>query len=453
LLTAAAVRGRVRLRAEDLISLAVAAGVAAVLVVRSLGSSNEITNVGARVRSILDTRSGSALTRREIWRSALEMVRDRPVVGHGPDTFRLVYRQYETAAYSRAAGYLSVPDNAHDYPLHLAAGIGVPGLLLLAGVFGWGLASSARTVFARPMGAAGTPAEADDRQSERMVLVGFWCAASAYLVSLLFGLSVVGSTPVLWVFLGALVAPCARELSLTPPRGREVLAVLVLVAGALGILADARFVTADVLNIRSNIQPSAALELRDAERAVRSNPWTSFYRDTAADLRVEEFLTQRDAYLGSGDDATARAAASESYERARTALEDARAYTPTEMDHYSKLASLYSYATFLDPRTLERVIETAQQGLLVAPNSANLRVLAASAYAEKGDFVSAGRLAREATELDPAFSDAFVLLGQIYAAQNDSAAARTALDQALALDPNNAKARQVLQSLTATSTP
>jgi cytochrome c-type biogenesis protein CcmH/NrfG len=123
------------------------------------------------------------------------------------------------------------------------------------------------------------------------------------------------------------------------------------------------------------------------------------------------------------------------------------------MDHYSKLASLYSYATFLDPRTLERVIETAQQGLLVAPNSANLRVLAASAYAEKGDFVSAGRLAREATELDPAFSDAFVLLGQIYAAQNDSAAARTALDQALALDPNNAKARQVLQSLTATSTP
>ena len=104
LLTVAVVRGRVRLLAGDLVSLAVAVGVVAVLVVRSLGSSSEVTNVASRFRSILDTGSGSALTRREIWKSALEMVRDRPLVGHGPDTFRLVFRQYETAAYSRAAG-------------------------------------------------------------------------------------------------------------------------------------------------------------------------------------------------------------------------------------------------------------------------------------------------------------------------------------------------------------
>ena len=452
LLTAAAVRGRVRPRVEDLISLAVAVVVVAVLVVRSLGSSSEVTNVAARFRSILDTRAGSSFTRWEIWRSAVEMVRDRPLAGHGPDTFRLVSRQYETAAYSRAAGYLSVPDNAHDYPLQLAAGIGVPGLLLFAGVFFWGLASSARMVFARPKRAADTSVEAND-VSARLLLAGLWCAVSAYLVSLLFGLSVVGSTPLLWVFLGALVAPSARELSLVPPRGREVLAVLVLVAAALGILTDARFVTADVLSVRGKLQPSAEGRLREAERSVELNPWMSFYRDGAADLAVEAFLVQRDAYLSSGNDAAAFAAASESYEKARTALEAARDYTPTEMDHYGKLSTLYFYATFLDPTNLERAITTAQQGLLVAPNSANLRVRAASAYAEKGDFVSAGRLAREATELDPAYTGAHLLLGQIYAAQGDTAAARAELETALALDPNNTKARQVLQSLAATSTP
>ena len=162
---------------------------------------------------------------------------------------------------------------------------------------------------------------------------------------------------------------------------------------------------------------------------------------------------QRDAYLGSGNDAAALAAASASFEIARTALEDTTAYTPTEMDHYTKLATLYSYATFLDPVNLERIIDTARQGLLVAPTSADLRVMAASAYATKGDFASAEPFAREATKLDPTNPDSFVLLGQILAAQKDLTAARTALGQALVMDPNNAKARQILQSITATSTP
>jgi tetratricopeptide (TPR) repeat protein len=255
------------------------------------------------------------------------------------------------------------------------------------------------------------------------------------------------------VFLGALVAPAAREISLTPPRGREVLAVVVLVAGAVGILADVRFVAADVSSVRSHLQPSAALQLRDAERAARWDPWISVYRDNAADLRLQEFVQQRDAYLGSGNNAAALQAASESFDRARTALEDATAYTPTEMDHYNKLATLYFYATFLDPVNLDRIIDTARQGLLVAPTSVDLRVMAASAYATKGDFASAEPLAREATELDPTNAGAFVLLGQIYASLGDADAARAALGQALALDPNNAKAQQLLQSLTATSTP
>lgn len=420
LFTVAAVRGRARPRVEDLSALVVAAGLALVLVVRSLGSSSDITNVAARFRSILDTRSGSALTRQEIWESALAMVRDRPLVGHGPDTFRLLFREYETAAYSRAAGYLSVADNAHNYPLQLAAGVGIPGFLLLAAVFVWGLASTARTVFARPQEAARDRGES---QSGRMLLAGLWCAIFAYLVSLLFSLSVVGSTPLLWVFLGAVVACSARELDISPPKGREVLAVLVLVAAALGLIADGRFVMADVLSIRSTIQPTAALAFQDADRAAKTNPWMSAYRNAAADLRVEEFIARREAYLGSGENPDARAAAAESYGRARAALEDARAYTPSEMDHYAKLTWLYLNSTFLDPRNADTAIATAQQGLLVAPNSANLRVLAAYAFLEKGDLETAGRLAREATELDPAFSDALALLGEIDEAQKNAPAA------------------------------
>lgn len=452
LLAAAAARGRVRPRIEDLVSLVVAIGAVAVLVVRSLGSPSEITNVANRFRSILDTGTGSALTRREIWKSALEMVRDSPLVGHGPDTFRLVYRQYETVAYSRAAGFLSIPDNAHDYPLQIAASIGIPGFLLFAAVFVSGLASSARTVFAPSGDGANTSFDQGAGQSERLLLAGFWCAIVAYLVSLLFSLSVVGSTPLLWVFLGALLAPSARGLGLTAPRGREVLAVLVLVAGAMAIIGDGAFVTADAMIVRSKLQPSAELRLREAQRAANLDPWISFYRDGVAELKFEEFLTRREAYLSSGNSPALLAAVSQAFESARTALEEARAYTPTEMDHYNNLATLYFYATFLDPVNQERVIDMAKQGLLIAPTSPELRVMAASAYAAKGDFESAEPLARQATELDPTIPDWFVLLGQIYAAERQPVAARTALERALALDPNNAKAHQVLQSLEATST-
>ena len=128
LLTVAVVRGRVRLLAGDLVSLAVAAAAVVVLVVRSLGSSSDLTNVATRFRSILDTGSGSALTRREIWKSAVQMVRDRPLVGHGPDTFRLVFRQYETAAYSRAAGSMSVAGQCTRLPASTRGGYRHPRL-------------------------------------------------------------------------------------------------------------------------------------------------------------------------------------------------------------------------------------------------------------------------------------------------------------------------------------
>ena len=76
--------------------------------------------------------------------------------------------------------------------------------------------------------------------------------------------------------------------------------------------------------------------------------------------------------------------------------------------------------------------------------------MAGVAYATQGDFDNAERMAREATQLDPAVVDAHVLLGQVYVAQKNNPAARKELEKALALDPSNPKAMQVLQSLEAT---
>ena len=90
-------------------------------------------NFGKRVVSIVEFDKGSSKTRFQIWQAAIDAIEDRPVFGFGADTFRLVFPKYKPAEYVADAGYLSVADNVHNYPLQLAAGIGIPGMLMLYG--------------------------------------------------------------------------------------------------------------------------------------------------------------------------------------------------------------------------------------------------------------------------------------------------------------------------------
>ena len=156
-------------------------------------------NVGARLASIFKFGEGSALTRFEIWQAAIDAIKARPIFGFGADTFRLVFPKYKPLAYVKDAGYLSVADNVHNYPLQLMAGIGIIGFLLLYGIFGWALWLGAPNAFARGKG------------TERLVVAGFWAAAVGYITHLMTGLSVTGSTVFLWMALAIIVAPTATE--------------------------------------------------------------------------------------------------------------------------------------------------------------------------------------------------------------------------------------------------
>ena len=101
---------------------------------RALSSPNEVMNFFTRIKSIFQFGQGSALTRFQIWQAAIDAIKDRPIFGFGADTFRLVFPMYKPAAYVAAAGYLSVADNVHNYPLQLASALGIPGFLLLYGL-------------------------------------------------------------------------------------------------------------------------------------------------------------------------------------------------------------------------------------------------------------------------------------------------------------------------------
>ena len=106
-------------------------------------------NVGKRVASIFQFGGGSGQTRTEIWQAAVAAIKERPITGWGADTFSLVFPKFKPVAYVEHAGYNGRADNAHDYPLQLAAGLGIPGMAMLYGIFLWAAVRSWRTVFGR----------------------------------------------------------------------------------------------------------------------------------------------------------------------------------------------------------------------------------------------------------------------------------------------------------------
>ena len=73
-----------------------------------------------------------------LWRDAMAVAREHPLLGSGPDTF---------GQGQATGGLLPVDGRPHSAPLQLAAEQGLPGLALLAAVYGWlllALASSRR---------------------------------------------------------------------------------------------------------------------------------------------------------------------------------------------------------------------------------------------------------------------------------------------------------------------
>ena len=181
---------------------------------------------------------GSVATRFLKWESVAEAIADKPVLGTGPDTLKQAYLPHETAEILKIAGRTASADNAHSYPLQLAATLGVAGALLWLVAFLAPLVTSWRSALRAPTEA-------------RVLIAGLVGGIAGYFVYLLFGLSVVGSMGVAWVFVGALAGMGASGVALRTAAAKLAIVTASLVAG-LALLASA----AILLRHRGHLLPS-----------------------------------------------------------------------------------------------------------------------------------------------------------------------------------------------------
>ncbi|TDB37589.1 MAG: tetratricopeptide repeat protein [Actinobacteria bacterium] len=439
LLVFAAVWAKSKMTAVDWSFGGAIAAIFGIVTVKSLASPSEVTNVLARLTSIFDFKAGSALTRFQIWEAAWGAIKARPITGWGADTFRLLFPKFKPLAYTQTAGYLSVADNVHNYPLQLATALGVPGLLMLYGLFIWGLVISAPRVFARGKGI------------ERLTLAAFWAAAAGYLVHLFFGLSVTGSTVFLWLSMGVLLSPGATVKEVKAPSWGLYAAAVVLGLCVILSIANVRYIMADSFYLKGRVVDSGLQRVADVEKAIAYNPYNDMYRSELGLAWQDLFISS--ISQGTPADAAQRQEAQRYFDAAEEALTKAIDFVPTEYDNYVFLANLYNQGGYyLDINYVSKAVEIAKKGVEVEPFGPAIRVQLAFAYTNLGQYDDAVAAAQAAAEMDTNYLEAWAALGDASRLSGKFAEAKAAYERALVIQPGRSDLVQSLAAVEASMT-
>ena len=212
-----------------------------------------------------DAFQGDLRARADEWRMGVGVMSNHPLLGVGPEGYRLAFPSVVDADYERRYTRRTTPDRAHNGALDTAATFGLPGLLAyVTGTF---------VLVGRSWRAVRT---------EKPLVMGAGAAVIGYLVQqqLLFPIAEIDV--LFWLLAGIVVATTGPSSQVTkPPK------VVAIVLGSLSVLAlmgGVADVAADHRVIDSQRNPLTAPAKTD--RAVSLRPDSIRYWLIAADARA-----------------------------------------------------------------------------------------------------------------------------------------------------------------------
>lgn len=360
--------------------------------------------------------AGSGGSRLEIWRGAWSAFIARPLLGHGPDAFRLVFPAFQSPEYWRTE-WAGVPVHAHDVALHTLATRGALGLLVAI-------------VLVVLLAAALSRQIVRDAESSA-VTWGTLAALAGVAVCGVFGALGVAMTALVAVLLGA---HAGLEASDTHGRARPVPAAvrllapalaLVLVAGAGLVLAAGRErriasgyaaseVAAHTDDQRRALRRAATTA---AMQALRWTPWDDEAQRFAAEQHTREALLSR--------------APASMLAEAERHLHAAVALTPRRALHWQRLAGLAALGVRLGTPGAAAMWDSCfARARVLAPQDALLVIERAQSAMRLGDMARARSAADLVVAMTPYAGPAWVLVADVARADGRDDEAREALDRA-----------------------
>ncbi|MHB8842388.1 MAG: O-antigen ligase family protein [Candidatus Aquicultor sp.] len=389
------------------------------------GTLADNTNLLERISSTSQISEGSAGSRLEIWKAALRATEERPLLGFGPDTFNLLSQRYETAHYVRIVQGNSTADNAHNYFLQLAATLGVPAAICFAIFIIAALFYSRNSIRYRD-------------GDQKRVYAGLVAAAAGYVVYLVVGLSIIGSTPILWLIIGALLSQAYFVRTATVKAAPAIItasaiSLTFLVAAYLAVVmytADVHFNRAMALEGSAN--PNQTIASFDTATRLYKN---GLYLDLYGRYLQDVGLAQHDTSL---------------LLRAKGIAETATDLEPNDSDHWIYLANAYATLTngpgngYFD--SAEEALNTA---LAIRPNSSVAQLLLADAYKAEGRYDEVLRLLEFVREVNPTSKEAWLLTAEAHKNLGQKELAITYYKKYQSLNPGDTKVGRIIQGLQA----
>ncbi len=372
---------------------------------------------------------GSSTTRWQIWTGALFMLTDRPLLGFGPDCFRLVFRRYQTLTYKRLVGETTIADDAHNYFLQLASTAGLPATFVFAATL---------IVFLVLMHQFLVRQKAD---RQYIFLLGLILSVVGYSFYLIFGISIVGSAALFWTIMGMATGLSTVQRTNYPAANSGsiarilVFAIAILVLVPLAVLSAFPFV-ADYYFSRAN----------DLARSGQ-------YREAIHNYnQAIFFFPVRDLYyyqVASLDLKKARASEEiEYYRRAVNAAKSAKRISPLETDNYFLLATIYSFGSRrLNSGDYPNAVDELKTVIRLEPFSARAHYLLGTIYIAQGADEQAVEAFKRAVHVVPDFEDAHLHLGVVYEEQGKDKDAVRSYEKVLSLNPDNSAAQEALRRL------
>ena len=377
----------------------VAAGVA--VAAAAIGTAAIIlTPIGARIATLAQGTDLSVSERGLLYRTILEIVADRPLLGVGPDNLAAVYNAYRPVE-ALAFGPLLTQSSAHGWPFRALLDAGVLGLVTFLAV-GVGL-----------IGAVVRSRRSADLRGEVGVL---GVALITYLMAGVFAVNDIGTDWLFWLISGLLVATVGAHTlrGARPLRGWRTPVAIGLAAGLvwplLGLTRDIGASRALLASRSLSSRDSGAALVQAREVVEADDRWPDHWNSLG--LRA----------LAGGD----RALAMASFERAARA-------GPFDPLIWRNLGTLQAQSAQNDPIMRDRAIESARRSVQADPRNPQSHAAAAQIYLMLGDAQSAVREIEAALALPFADDGAFELAAAAYLQTGRIGDARTAIERALAV--------------------
>jgi len=379
-----------------------------------------------RLVSVIDLSDADAASRISGWKSALQIIKDRPLLGIGPDTLSINFRRYAFPEFSRLIGIaLANPAYAHNEVLQIAATMGMVGLLSYL----WLLLNYFRTIAKFP----------NLRQDP--IAVGIAGSISAVLVNNLFSFHTMTTATLFWLFLGFTTILWAKEegekkrVTISIPRGIKwaiysilfVLNLFLIVIFLRVYFADAHFPRGLFFEAKKRYD----LAISEYEKAVKINPWEQTYYQNLAKVYQDVALlipgvTQRaellkksvavykkhldlvpqDALshngLGVGYVHMAEQLSDQSYyQLAKESFQNSIQMAPYFLEPYINLGTVLY---FLGKK--EEALQSYDKALQVNPYMPLIYLNLGNLYAQEGEIRKAIGYWQDALDLDPKYEEA-----------------------------------------------